>query len=182
MDDCYWCPDEEWFRIPVRESAASLRFTWTSVQALRCADNGGGRSKLSLWYRQVFPVWASYTCATVYRVSREVVRMTCVAAAFEPMQGPKDDPTDAATGAVSLTLICCGTFIEHFVGARYHWWVNDRLLDCSLFRTQLFDVGFYRAGLKSAKWSTTVNLLAWYLNTEMLFHVGGSIEERAPEL
>ncbi|KAF9515737.1 hypothetical protein BS47DRAFT_1371957 [Hydnum rufescens UP504] len=67
-----------------------------------------------------------------------------------------------------------------------HLTENVRPQDRTLFRTQLgalFDVvEFYRAGLKSAKWSTIADLLARYLDTEKLFGEGGSIEERVLKL
>lgn len=67
-----------------------------------------------------------------------------------------------------------------------HLGENVRPQDRTLIRTQLgalFDVvEFYRAGLKSAKWTTIANLLARYLDTEKLFGEGGSIEERVLKL
>jgi acetyl-CoA carboxylase/biotin carboxylase 1 len=66
------------------------------------------------------------------------------------------------------------------------WLAETRPQDRTAMRAQLsplFDIADrYRAGLKSAQWSTIVNLLSRYLDTEKLFGEHGSIEERVLKL
>ena len=65
-------------------------------------------------------------------------------------------------------------------------WVSDstKLQDRTMLRAQLSPLieitERFRTGLKSAKWSTIVELLTRYYDTEKLFGEGGSIEERVP--
>lgn len=67
-------------------------------------------------------------------------------------------------------------------------WISDstKPQDRTMVRAQLSPIveitERYRAGLKSAKWSTILNLLIRYYDTEKLFGEGGSIEERVLKL
>lgn len=67
-------------------------------------------------------------------------------------------------------------------------WISDstKPQDRTMVRAQLSPLieitERFRAGLKSAKWSTIVDLLTRYYDTEKLFGEGGSIEERVLKL
>jgi len=67
-------------------------------------------------------------------------------------------------------------------------WVSDstKPQDRTMLRAQLSPLieitERFRTGLKSAKWSTIVELLTRYYDTEKLFGEGGSIEERVLKL
>ena len=67
-------------------------------------------------------------------------------------------------------------------------WVSDSMKpqDRTMLRAQLSPLieitERFRTGLKSAKWSTIVELLTRYYDTQKLFGEGGSIEERVLKL